>query len=111
MVDRFADYEDVLKELKPDDLIDQPAAFEIAWSYYPVRVGKKAAKRHFIATVKTKRDWLRNVHGFNFYVDWVTRRRRNGHKDLQFQNGSTWFNNWDDWAVMSETEPERVPKL
>lgn len=107
----FMEYEEIIQALKPDDLIDQNLAFQIAWKHYPERVGKKAAKRHFVATVKTKKDWLRNVHGFNFYIDWVQHHRRNGQKDLKFQGGSRWFNEWDDWAVRAETETERVPKL
>jgi len=95
------EYEDVLKGLKDDELINQDRAFELSWSYYPERLGKKAAKRSFKATVTTKADWLRHVHAFNAYVKHVEGKRRKGQK-LDWQNGSTWFNNWEDWAKKAE---------
>ena len=97
------EYENVLKDLKDDEQIDQDLAFEVAWKYYPERIGKKAAKRSFKGTVRTMQDWLRHVHAFNEYVDHVQAKRRKGQK-LDWQNGSTWFNNWEDWAKKSEAQ-------
>ena len=97
-------YERKLKAMKPTDPVKGAVAFEIAWLYYPVRIGKKEAKRHFLATVKNKRDWTRHIAAFNYYVDHVQNERRVGNRNLRWQYGSTWFNNWEDWAVMAEEE-------
>jgi len=51
--------------------------------------------------VTTKADWLRHVHAFNAYVEHVEDKRRKGQK-LDWQNGSTWFNNWEDWSKKAE---------
>jgi len=96
-----SEYEVRLIGLKDNERIEQDLAFELSWRYYPERLGKKAAKRSFRATVITKGDWLRHVAAFNAYVAHVKAKRRKGQK-LDWQNGSTWFNNWEDWAKKAE---------
>lgn len=65
--------------------------FEDVWSLYPSRVGKKAALRHFNTTVKNEKD-LDNIHlALENYKN--SERVKKG----IIQNGSTWFNNWNDW--------------
>lgn len=94
-------YEEIIVNLKPEEKIDQNSAFEIAWKAYPVPNGKKEAKRHFNATVKTKADWLRQIKAFNYYGDYVVAQNQNG-KKRSWQDGSTFFNNWEEWAEKAE---------
>lgn len=77
------------------------AIFESLWKEYPGSVGKKAAARHFAASVKTMAD-----------VDAIRRAlaNYNGSRrvaDGFIQNGSTWFNNWRDWVDYVEPQKGR----
>lgn len=69
------------------------------WSAYPRRDGRKAALRHFMATVKTQEDMDQINLALGNYL---------GHVEgtaLQFiKTGSTWFNNWRDWIPEEETD-------
>lgn len=65
--------------------------FDFVWNQYPNRIGRKQALRHFEASVKTDDD----------YTD-IKRALENYKKSDKVargfvQNGSTWFNNWQDW--------------
>ncbi len=86
--------------------------FEKLWKMYPVRQGKKAAHRHFDATVKTLEDGQRILRAFGNYI---THLRVNTWK--RAMNGSTWFNNWNDWIdwiepeVRAETEAVKVDPM
>ncbi len=73
--------------------------FEEAWTVYPKegRIKKKMAKRHYLATVKTQEDHERLIVGIKNYIASVESRRANGHQSLQWQNASTWFNDWQSW--------------
>jgi len=70
--------------------------FEMVWSKYPRRVGKKMAKKHFEASVKTVDDLKRLDQALANYLD--SKRVLGGF----IQNGSTWFNNWQDWIDYEE---------
>lgn len=68
------------------------AHFEEIWKRYPNRVGKKHAERHYKATVKTDED-RSNIHkAMDNYLK--SDRVKKGF----VQNGSTWFNQWQDWV-------------
>lgn len=78
--------------------------FEQFWLSGPwQKLGKKAAERHFNASVKTDEDRER-----------IKRARDNYATDLKVnhwkppQHGSTWFNNWKDFVDM-EMKNESVP--
>ena len=60
---------------------------------YPNKDGKKAALRHFTATVKTDKDVERIHTALKKYLEHVEREN----KQNFIKNGSTWFNNWQDW--------------
>jgi len=72
------------------------SGFEMVWSKYPRRVGKKMAKKHFEASVKTVDDLKRLDQALANYLD--SKRVLGGF----IQNGSTWFNNWQDWIDYEE---------
>jgi uncharacterized protein YdaU (DUF1376 family) len=96
-------------------------SFEKLWSEYPNKTGKKEALRHFNASVKTVEDLQKIWKAINNYMNHLL-QPQNSFK--QFQNGSTWFNNWRDWvdwvepearvetaAVKSDPMMDRVRKL
>jgi hypothetical protein len=70
--------------------------FEPLWSNYPSRVNKKDALRHFNATVKCKEDVEKITSALENYKN--SKRVKDGF----IQNGSTWFNNWQDWIDFKE---------
>lgn len=65
--------------------------FEDIWSRYPNRVDKKAAFRHFKASVKNEKDLDDINMALNNYLQ--TKSVLSGY----IKNGSTWFNNWRDY--------------
>ncbi len=66
-------------------------AFDTIWAAYPNRQGKKAAQRHFDATVKTAQDFNDLQKALDNYLH--CKRVHEGY----VQNGSTWFNDWQSW--------------
>jgi len=73
--------------------------FEMIWSKYPNKAGKKAACRHFKATVKTEKDFKSCQDALEKYLKHLA---VNTWKKPQ--NGSTWFNSWSDWVNWFEPE-------
>ena len=71
--------------------------FDSIWCRYPMKDGKKQAKKFFDATVKTEQDWrnintaLRKYKNHLFFNRWKNPK-----------NGSTWFNSWEDWIDFKE---------
>jgi hypothetical protein len=66
--------------------------FEEIWKIYPSPKGKKAAFAHFKTSVKTEDDWLNIQKALANYL-------RSGNVQRGYiMNGSTWFNNWQDWV-------------
>ena len=70
--------------------------FEELWKLYPKPVGKKDALRHYLASVKSPTD-VENIQKA------IENYRNSGNVQRGFvQNGSTWFNNWQDWVSPTE---------
>lgn len=80
---------------KPENRIGE-SHFEELWLKYPKPVGKKHAKRHFLATVKTHQDYARISKHLENY------KASEGVQKGFVQNGSTWFNQWEDWSFREE---------
>ena len=71
--------------------------FEELWEVYPKKDGKKAALRHYLASVKTDADLERINAALGSYLIHVKET------DPKFiKNGSTWFHNWEDWEPTNE---------
>lgn len=82
---------------KPNDALPPfGSLFEKIWAKYPKRDGKKAAERHFRASVKTAEDWFDIQRALDNYLKCETVRKG------FIKNGSTWFNNWQDWTHYTE---------
>lgn len=77
--------------------------FESLWKDYPSNDGKKDALRHYKATVKTDGDCQRIRTALNNYLAHLKCETWKKPK-----NGSTWFNNWEDWE---HWEPDLNNKL
>jgi uncharacterized protein YdaU (DUF1376 family) len=93
----------VIKELKVLDITNNKIVnnynskiFAEIWAKYPKRVGRKAAEKYFIASVKTVEDENDIKKAIENYLN--SKRVMNGY----IQNGSTWFNNWRDWIDFEE---------
>ena len=79
--------------------------FDLLWVKYPSKDGKRDALRHFQRTVKTKEDWDSINKALDNYVN--SKRVRDGF----VKNGSTWFNNWQDWIEWKEKDGTNTPGI
>lgn len=73
--------------------------FEKLWGKYPKKDGKKVAERHYKATVKKESDMDRINLALGNYL---THIETNKTAYQYIKNGSTWFNNWQDWEVIED---------
>ena len=92
---------------KPDDLKECSAEafelwqnlvsetdFELLWSDYPRKRGKKEALKHFRASVKNADDLDAIRKALDAYIREIDEQQI---KERYIQYGATWFNNWRDW--------------
>ena len=70
--------------------------FEALWEKYPRRVGKKQAYKHFQNSIKGEEGFKNCEKALDNYLN--SERVFKGY----VQNGSTWFNNWEDWIDYKE---------
>ncbi|MCP4989360.1 MAG: hypothetical protein GY928_25875 [Colwellia sp.] len=85
--------------------VGNTALFESLWEAYPKKDGKKAAERHFNASVKTDQDKEDIKKALANY-----KREVVGVENRFIKNGSTFFNNWKDKIECNNgtmNEPER----
>jgi hypothetical protein len=90
------DKKKIKKSILPPEVVEiekqRAEFFETLWGIYPKKDGKKAALAHYNASVKTFKDMERINFALGNYLDSIEG------KELQFiKNGSTFFNNWQDW--------------
>lgn len=96
---------------------DREMLFELLWSKYPRKDGRKEAFRHFKATVTTEEDSANIQAALGNYL----KHLKNNRTEPQFiKMGSTWFNNWQDWVSYkdprevlgtSPIDPEKARKI
>jgi uncharacterized protein YdaU (DUF1376 family) len=84
-----------------ENIKDIISLFEDVWKKYPMKAGKKAALRHFKASVNTPEDVLALDKAMDNYLAHL-KLPQNSFKAMM--NGSTFFNNWQDWADWVEPE-------
>ena len=76
--------------------------FDDLWKQYPRPLGRKAALRSFMGSVKTARGLDRiKVALVNYRAKLVEEKT----DPAYIQHGSTWFNNWDDWIEIKTYDP------
>ena len=76
--------------------------FEERWRKYPVKDGKREAKKHFLATVKRDKDLMDFDTALENYLSNLKIESWKKPK-----NGKTFFNNWTDWVNWKEPEAQR----
>ena len=73
--------------------------FEAIWNSYPKKDGKKAAFRHFMASVKDKAQVELLKQSIDNYKEYIK------DTDIKYvKNGSTFFNCWEDWIEKKENQ-------
>ncbi len=75
--------------------------FEERWLKYPNKDGRKAALKHFLASVKSDedlRDFDKAIKNYLRHLEIETWKRP--------KNGSTFFNNWRDWVNWQGPQPK-----
>lgn len=88
---------DIKKDIEIDkNIYKKESYFNKIWELYPSKVGKKKSFNYYKASVKTEDDWKNINIAINNYKQ--SERVRKGY----IQNGSTWFNNWQDWVEFKE---------
>lgn len=75
--------------------------FNILWNEYPKHDGKKAALKHFKASVKTLTDLEDITMALKNYLAHIEKEKT---IPKYIKNGSTWFNNWKDWVVINQAK-------
>lgn len=90
------------KEVKKKNMYSEK--FNDIWQRYPNRDGKKKSYSHFISTVKNDEDWEQINLALDNYLANLKRETWKSPK-----NGSTWFNNWQDWKVQPTTRIPDIP--
>ncbi len=92
--------------LKDDD-VEVSKLFDLAWGIYPNKDGKKAAEKHFTASVKNGTDFDNLFKAIENY-----KNSENVKKGF-IKSGSTFFNNWQDWItpVMNGTSKQSFIEL
>lgn len=73
--------------------------FWIVWNKYPMKAGKKEALKHYKATVKYQEDADNCEKALVNYLEHLA-LPQNSYKHPM--NGSTWFNNWQDYIEWIE---------
>ena len=75
------------------------------WEQYPRKLGRKAAQKHFRASVKTAQDRI------DVAAALVAARAEFAKREPQYvPHGSTWFSNWRDY-IPAARPPESPPKM
>lgn len=97
------------EEKKPPNPLS--GGFERVWVDYPNPVGKKDAVRHFNASVKTEKDLTDITTALRNYKQVRESENRNRRDPIRWQNGSTWFNNWQDWITIKPNGNGHKPQL
>ncbi len=67
-------------------------SFEALWAKYPNKDGKKQAWTHYNRSIKTYQDIEEITAALNNYISHLKQEDWKKPK-----NGSTWFNNYQDW--------------
>ena len=81
--------------LPKGDSFDTDSKFAEIWELYPRKEGSKIALKHFRATVRTDADFDRIKGALKNYL-YLLRTDNTPAKYIKM--GSTWFNNWQDYA-------------
>lgn len=92
VTDRPLTKDTITKDTNTKDKEIYILAFEKIWERYPNKDGRKAAERHFSATVKTPEQINQINKALDNYLQHLQKEDWKRPK-----NGSTWFNNWQDW--------------
>ncbi len=80
-------------------------SFEDIWKRYPNKDGRKAAEKHFHTTVNTEEAWQKINRALDKYLHHLKAENWKRPK-----NGSTWFNNWQDWVDWEEPGAGSMPQ-
>lgn len=78
--------------------------FDERWMKYPKKDGKKESRRHFLATVQTEDDLVRFDAALDHYLAKIEFEKI---APKFIKNGSTFFNNWEDFTDWQPTATVR----
>lgn len=90
----------VSASVSASDLISEE--FEKLWELYPSKTGKEKARTAWIKWRKEGDTSEQAKSGIERYKKYVEHRRKKGFKELQYQNGATFFNQrgWlSEWTI------------
>jgi len=79
--------------------------FEDLWRIYPKKIGRKEAFKHVKASIRCREDAVKCEKAILNYMN--SKQYKQGY----IMNGSTFFNNWEDWYVFDEKEYQKQKKF
>lgn len=80
-------------------------SFENIWNQYPRKDGRKQAEQHFKVSVKTEQAYIDIQKALANYL------KSDNVKKGFIKNGSTWFNNWQDWVNVEVNPVSARPQV
>jgi len=107
-------YEKWLKEIRSHDSADLPDAppqkkekdpkkkalvdswFEKSWKDYPLKIGKREAREHFLRSVNSEEKWNQFTKALRTYI--LSDRVKKGY----IMDGKNFFKEWEDWLQSPE---------
>ncbi len=79
--------------------------FEEIWNLYPRKLKRAVAYDRFKKNIKTIEDFENIKLALPNYIKDTEHQRQNGHPDLAWQHGSTWFHkNWRDYVDLKQSD-------
>jgi phage replication O-like protein O len=75
--------------------------FDIVWSRYPKKLGRREAQRSFNKTVTDNETFNKILFAEKKFIEY---HKEKGTLIKFIPYGSTWFNNWQDWVEYREGE-------
>ncbi len=92
----------------------QELTFKDLWDIYPRKLKRVDAFGYYKKQIKTPADYEKIKNALVKYKADVEHERKNGHADLKWQHGKTWFNkNWLDYVDLkpqSNGQPKQANK-
>jgi len=91
------------KDMDKDKDKNKEGKFEEVWQKYPRKDGRKDALKHYIASVKTEKDFIDINTAVNNYANYVIKHKT---EYDYIKTGKVFFNNWRDWINQTGEKPK-----
>jgi hypothetical protein len=89
----------------------EPSSFDLFWSLYPNKIGKKRSQSIWRSQTKRAKDTEYYIYTalLNYLTDLHKQRRRGFFKS--FKQGDTFLNQWEDWATPGNSQVQSIDNI